>query len=162
MKRKLIAATLFMAAMIGGGAVAVQAGHGPGGEFGAPPPRAEMGPGKFVMRMAKVLKLSDTQKGEIKTILEAEQSRVRPLLEKLRENRKLLMEAGEATTFDEPAVRGIAAAQAQIETELIVARVRAQSQIHALLTAEQRELLKNLMPDMERQPPLPPAIGGGE
>lgn len=152
MKRKLMVTVVLAAAMIGGGTGAVLAGYGPGGGFGGPPPGSEMGSGGFEGRMAKVLKLSDAQQSQIKTILDAEREQLKPLFDKLHESRKLLMQAAETTVFDEAAVRDLAAGQAQIETELIVSRTRAQTRINALLTPEQRELLKNLRPDTDRRP----------
>lgn len=159
MKRKLLAATVLTVALMGGGTGAVQAGFGPGGGFG-PPPGAGPGPGDFVFRMAKVLKLTDAQQGQIQAILDAEAEQVKPMLDKLHENRRLLMLAGEATAFDESAVRNIATAQAQVEIELTVARICTQSRINGVLTAEQLELLQHLRPDPGRRP-QPPA-GDGE
>lgn len=157
MKRKLIVTVVLVAAMIGGGTGAVLAGHGPGGGFGGQAPGPEMGPGGFEGRMAKILKLTDAQKSQIKTIHDAEREQIKPLFDKLHESRKLLMQASEATVFDEASVRTLAAEQAKIETELIVSRTRVQNQINALLTPDQRELLKNLRPDTDRRPPAPPA-----
>jgi len=156
MKRKLMVTVVLAVAMIGGGTGAVLAGYGPGGSFGGPPPGREMGPGNFEGRMAKVLKLTDVQQTQIKALLDAEREQVMPLIDKMQESRKLLMQAAEATNFDEAAVRAIAVDQAKIETELTVSRIRVHSRINALLTQDQRELAKNLRPDMERQPPPTP------
>jgi len=153
MKMKLMVMVVLAAAMIGGGTGAALAGHGPGGEFGGPPPGMEMGSDSFEGRMAKALKLTDVQQSQIKTLLDAERERVKPFIVKMQESRKLLVQATEATTFDEAAVRAIAVDQAATETELIVSRAKVQNQIYALLTTEQRELLKNLRPDMDRQSP---------
>ena len=150
MKMKLMVMVVLAAAMIGGGTGAALAGHGPGGEFGGPPPGMEMGPGSFEGRMAKALKLTDVQQSQIKTLLDAEREQVKPLVVKMQESRKPLVQAAEATTFDEAAVRAIAVDQAATETELIVSRTKVQNQIYALLSTEQRELLKNLRPDMDR------------
>jgi len=153
MKMKLMVMVVLAAAMIGGGTGAALAGHGPGGEFGGPPPGMEMGSDSFEGRMAKALKLTDVQQSQIKTLLDAEREQVKQFIVKMQESRKLLVQAAEATTFDEAAVRAIAVDQAATETELIVSRTKVQNQIYALLSTEQRELLKNLRPDMDRQPP---------
>ena len=153
MKMKLMVMVVLAAAMIGGGAGAALAGHGPGGEFGGPPPGMEMGSDSFEGRMAKALKLTDVQQSQIKTLLDAEREQVKQFIVKMQESRKLLVQAAEATTFDEAAVRALAVDQAATETELIVSRAKVQNQVYALLTTEQRELLKNLRPDMDRQPP---------
>lgn len=144
MKKKLMITVVLAAAMIGGGTGAVLAGYGPGGGLGGPPPGKEMGAGFFQERMAKVLKLTDAQQIRIKTISDAEQEQLKPLFDKMHESRKLLMQAAEATVFDEAVVRALAAGQARIEVELTVSRTRVQNQINAILTPDQRELLKNL------------------
>ncbi|MFA7061923.1 MAG: Spy/CpxP family protein refolding chaperone [Pedobacter sp.] len=147
MNKKMIVMALLAATIIGGGAGAVLAGHGPGGEFGGPPPGIEMGPGGFEGRMAKVLKLTETQQSQIKAVFDTERDLVKSLFDKMHESRKQLMLLAEATVFDEATVRSIAHEQATTETELIVSRTRVQNKISGLLTQEQRELLKNLRPE---------------
>ena len=150
MKMKLMVMVVLAAAMIGGGTGAALAGHEPGGEFCGPPQGMEMGPGSFEGRMAKALKLTDVQQSQIKTLLDAEREQVKPLIVKMQESRKLLVQAAEATTFDEAAMRALAVDQAATETELIVSRTKVQNQIYALLTTEQRELQKNLRTNMDK------------
>jgi Spy/CpxP family protein refolding chaperone len=147
MKSKLSVMAVLAATIIGSGTGAVLAGHGPGEGFGGPPPGMEMGAGGFEGRMAKVLKLTETQQSQIKAIFDTERDLVKPLFDKMHECRKQLMSLAESTVFDEAAVRIIAHDQAATETELIVSRTRVQSKINGLLTQEQRELLKNLRPD---------------
>jgi Spy/CpxP family protein refolding chaperone len=152
MNRKLVLTVVLASAMIGGGSGAVLAGHGPGGEFGGPPPGAERGVENFEARMAKILKLTDAQQSKIKAFRDAERKQLKPLFDKMHESRKLLVQATEATTFDEAAVRALASEQSKIKTELIVSRAKVQNQINALLTPEQRELAKNLRPDTDLRP----------
>ena len=156
MEMKLIVMVVLAAAMIGCGTGAALAGPGPGGDFRGPLPGIEMVSGRFEGRMAKALKLTDTQQSQIKALLDAEREQVKPLIEKMQESRKMLMQAAKATTFDEAAVRGIAVDQAPTETELIVSHTKVQNQIFALLTAEQRDLLINFRPDLDRQLLSPP------
>ena len=128
--------------------------------FDGPPPHRAQDGGHFVTRMAKVLKLTEAQQEQIKAVLASEREQVQPLREKGHDLRQQLMQAGEAITFDEAAVRALATSQAQIEAEMIVARTRTHNRINALLTAEQRELQKRLRPEPDRQPPAPgPGIG---
>ncbi len=94
---------------------------------------------KELCRMAKVLKLSDAQIKQAGVILTAEKERVAPLREKLMENRKKLHEAAEGETFDEAAVKTLAASQAGLQAELIVSRLYMQSQLRAILTSKQRD-----------------------
>jgi Spy/CpxP family protein refolding chaperone len=107
----------------------------------------ERGGENFEARMAKILKLTDTQKTQIKAILDGEREQVKPLMDKMHESREQLKPLADATVFDEAAVRALAVAQSQIEVELIVSHTRTLNKIHALLTPDQRELLANLLPD---------------
>ena len=152
MKRKLMVTVVLVAVMIGGETCVVLAEHGAGGGCGGPPPGMEIGPGGFGGRMAKLLKLTDAQQSRIKAVFDAQSEEVAPLFARMHESGKLLMQAAELTVFDEVSVRTGAMAQARIEAELTVSRIRAQTRINALLTAEQREMLKLLRPDMERLP----------
>lgn len=147
MNKKMIVMAVLAATIIGGGTGAVLAGHEPDGEFGGPSPGMKMGPGGFEGRMAKILKLTETQQSQIKDVFDTERDLVKPLFDKMHESRKRLMSLTEAIIFDEPAVRTIAQEQAATETELIVSRTRVQNKINGLLTQEQRELLKNLRPE---------------
>jgi len=162
MSKKLVIAAVLTAAIIGGASLAVIAGREPGGEIGTPHPAPEMGAVTIDKRMAKVLKLTESQQGQIKAIRDAETEKFKPLLEKMRENDKLLMQAAEATKLDEVAVKSIATAQGGIKAELIFSRVRASSRINALLTPEQRELLKLLRPEIDQRHSPPPFAGKGE
>jgi Spy/CpxP family protein refolding chaperone len=106
-----------------------------------------MGPGGFEGRMAKILKLTETQQNQIKAVFDTEHDLVKPLFDKMHESRKQLMSLAEATVFDEAVVRSVAHDQATTETELIISRTRVQNKINGLLTQEQRELLKNIRPE---------------
>jgi Spy/CpxP family protein refolding chaperone len=101
----------------------------------------------FEARMAKILKLTDTQKTQIKALLDTERESVEPLREKMRQSREQLKQLADATVFDETAVRAVAVAQSLIEVELIVSHTRTLINVNALLTADQRELLSNLLPE---------------
>lgn len=149
MKRQIIIGAMAVAALAGG-AWSVQAEFGPDG--GGPAlhegdgEHGGMDPERLLGRMAKDLKLTDAQKKQIGVILTAEKERVAPLREKLMENRKKLHEAAEEETFNEAAVKTLAASQAGLQAELIVSRLRVQSHIRAILTPEQRELARKLHP----------------
>jgi Spy/CpxP family protein refolding chaperone len=118
------------------------AAHGPG--FGGKGDRLSM----HVERMAKVLDLTAAQKEKVSAVLKAEQEKTEPLRQQLYENRKKIMETAFSGKFDETAVRAIAEKQAGIQTELIVSHARAKSEIHGLLTPEQRTLAQKLGPMM--------------
>ena len=145
MRKRLM--VVVAAAMIGCGTGVVLAGYGPGGRTGGPQ-GMELDPRGDESRMAKVLNLSETQQNRIKAIRDSERELTKPLIDKMHELRKQLMQAAEAATFDEAAVRAAAEEQAKIDIELTVSRTRTQSRINALLTPEQRELQRRLRPEM--------------
>jgi Spy/CpxP family protein refolding chaperone len=147
MRRKLVITVAMVAAMIGVSTSAVLAERGPMPGFGGPPPGMERGAENFEARMAKILKLTDTQKTQIKALLDAERESVEPLREKMHQSREQLKQLADATVFDEASVRALAVAQSQIEVELIVSHTRTINKVNALLTPDQRELLANLLPE---------------
>lgn len=159
MKKKLICAIALMAAITGGGMISAHAFLGPPDDFEGASAGRKMGHERHFTRMAEVLKLTDTQKEQVQSILKAEEKLVEPLREKLAENRKQLRQAAAAEAFEEGAVRTLAATQANLQTELILSRIKVRNQIHALLTPEQRELAGKLRPLLHerhgRRPPCP-------
>ncbi len=95
--------------------------------------------------MAKILKLTESQRIRIKALLDAEREKLKPLMDKVHEIREQLKQAADASVFDEAAVGALAVAQSQIEVKLIVSHTRTLNKVNALLTPDQRELLANLM-----------------
>lgn len=104
----------------------------------------------------KGLDLSAAQEKKIGEIVRSEREKSAPLREKVAETGKLLWQAETADRFDEAAVRKLAAEQARLMTELTVARARAHSSIHALLTPEQKKAVEKLPPPRGRRGRLPP------
>jgi Spy/CpxP family protein refolding chaperone len=123
----------------GSGPEAVVAKSGPGG-----PGMWERGRERRFARMAEFLELTDKQQEQIKALRKAEREQVAPLREQLRESRAKLRTLAETSPFDEIAVQALANSQAKVRTELIVAHARTRSQIHVLLTPEQRKLAEKL------------------
>lgn len=123
-------------------------GWGPPGTM--PPPPSE----KIIEHMARQLKLTGDQQTKIKAVFTAEREKTALLTQKITEYHKQLRDTTRAATFDEAAIRTIAAKKAQAEVELIVSFERARSQVNALLTPEQRVLA-------EKTPPPPPLRGQG-
>lgn len=146
MKKKLMISAAMATAVICGGTSAVLAERGPMPGFGGPP-GMERGGEHFEARMAKILKLTDTQQTQIKALLDAEKEQLKPLFARMHESRGKLKQAADATVFDEAAVRALAVAQSQIEVELIVSHAKTRNKVNAFLTNDQRELLANLMPE---------------
>ena len=118
-----------------------QGGRGPGKWEG-------MHDGRGRERIGKALGLTETQQKKIDGIVQAEWDKIAPLRQKLEDSLKQLRQAEQTAKFDETAVRAIATNQAQIITEMSVSHARTRSQIHALLTPEQRARADKLRPPM--------------
>jgi Spy/CpxP family protein refolding chaperone len=94
---------------------------------------------RIVNHLSRQLDLTDAQKTQVKTILEAERSKVAPLLAEAGKNRQQLHESTASGKFDEAQVRAIAAEQAKTMTELMVEKERVKAKIYnEVLTPEQR------------------------
>jgi Spy/CpxP family protein refolding chaperone len=152
MKKRIIVAVsisaLLIAAIICGvvvkratAATEKQAGDGP---FSHPFARVIMA------RVAHELDLTAAQQSAIKAIITNEFAAARPLFEKMAENRKQMLAATAGGQFDEAQVRALAEQQAQVVTELIVAKERAKAKVYQELTPEQRakadQMLEHLGP----------------
>lgn len=96
--------------------------------------------------IAQALGLSDAQQRKIEQILRAEWEKSAPLRQELKANWKHLRRVEQAEMFDEVAVRAIAMRQAQLVSEMIVARTLARNQIHSLLTPKQCTIAEELWP----------------
>lgn len=94
---------------------------------------------RLVGRMTRHLDLTGAQQTQVRAILEAERSRVAPLLAEAARNRQQLHESTATGNFDEAEVRALAARQAQTMTEVIVEKERVKARIYnEVLTASQR------------------------
>src|SRR5829696_2464672 len=102
MKKALIA--FLVMAVVGIGAVFIFAQKGRGEKFGG---GFGFG-GRGFERAAEKLKLTDEQKTQVKTILEDSKTRLKPLMDSLRESRKQAETLGTNGIFDEEQVNRIA------------------------------------------------------
>lgn len=150
MKKSLLVIAALAAALVGG--LFFQASHlnaaygdSPRMEQGERPERDGT---RFLARMTKTLDLSAEQQEKIKAIMDEHRAKVAPLRQSLDENRDKLRQVTKADTFDEAAIRTLAAGQAAAKTELTVERARMKNQIHAVLTPEQRKVAEEKMERM--------------
>ena len=85
------------------------------------------------------LNLTDAQKQQIKTMMQAQRATTRPLMQQLAENRKAMLTATANGAFDQAKVQAIANQQSQAMAQLMVQKASMQHQIYTqVLTAEQR------------------------
>jgi periplasmic protein CpxP/Spy len=136
-----VAIILAVAAGLATTAFAQGPGHGPGfGRHG----------GWMLKHMAKELNLTDAQKTQIKTIMQAERPKIQPLMQQLRQNEQA-QNAAITGDFNESQARAFAQKQTQIMNDLIVEKQRTKSQIYAVLTPEQRQKALQLMQQREQR-----------
>ena len=104
--------------------------------------------GWMLKHMTKQLNLTDAQQTQIKGIMADEKTKIKPMMQQLRQNQQA-EDANVNGSFDENQARAFASKQAQLMTDLIVEKERMRSQVYAVLTPEQRQKALQLM--QERQ-----------
>jgi protein CpxP len=103
------------------------------------------GPQDMVEHISRELNLTDAQKEQVKTILEAQQATEDERHAKLDDIRKQIDAATANGQFDEAQVRTLANQQAQLMADEIVDHARMHSKLYSLLTAEQRTKADQMM-----------------
>jgi protein CpxP len=132
-----------------------------------PPPPVhshEFGMFHMIGFFAKNLDLTDTQKAQMKDILEKERPTLKPLMEQSHQVDQQLRQYEEGS-YNEAKVRTLAAQQSKVELELTVQRTRIHNELYQVLTADQQSKLKELeaqhrdrmQQHMQDAPPAPPA-----
>jgi protein CpxP len=106
--------------------------------------------GWMLKHMAKELNLTEAQQTQIKGIMAGEKSKIRPLMQQLRQNEQA-ENANINGSFNENQARAFAGKQAQIMSDLIVEKQRIRSQVYAVLTPEQRQKAQQLMQEREQR-----------
>ncbi len=102
-------------------------------------------PGSFhLSRMFETLQLTDAQRTTIDKLFAASGESLRPLYERVHEQRQLLSNAMQKQPFDETLVRFQAQELANLQAELMVRRAALMNQVSSVLTPEQRETLQQL------------------
>jgi protein CpxP len=123
------------------------------------------GPGDMVEHISRELNLTDAQKDQVKTLLEAQRATEEERHTKLDDLRKQIDAATANGQFDENTVRNLANQQSQLMADQMVDHLRLHSKIYGLLTAEQRTKADQMMkmhgepghgPGHHGPPPPPP------
>jgi protein CpxP len=136
----------------------------PGGQRGfGPMGRGMMGPGGPGMRggpggpfgMAglplRELELTDTQREQVKAVMESHRDEQKAIGDRMQPARKALHDAIAADTLDETAIRAAAAQVGAIEADAAVLQAKIRAEIVALLTPEQVKKAKELRTEMENR-----------
>ncbi len=89
--------------------------------------------------LARDLNLTEAQKQQIKTMMQAQRATMRPLLQQLAQNRAAMLTATANGAFDQGKVQALANQRAQIMAQLMVQKASIHSQIYnQVLTADQK------------------------
>jgi protein CpxP len=127
--------------------------RGPG--FGGPGrgrggPGGPMGPlGGLPLRE---LNLSESQREQVRAIVESREAETRAIGERAMAAREALHAATTAASFDEGLVRSKAAELATVEADMAVARARVYADVFQMLTPEQQAKAKELSGSRARRP----------
>ena len=88
--------------------------------------------------MLRGLDLTDEQKAQIKTIMQASKETSKPIREQMKSNRQKLQQLSDSGNFDQAQVQATAAQQGTLTAQMIVEKEKVKSQISAILTTEQK------------------------
>jgi Spy/CpxP family protein refolding chaperone len=94
--------------------------------------------------MARHLDLNDEQRVQVRAILDSTRPEADRLAESMLENREAMKKLQHSGSFDEARVRETAERRGALVTEMTVLKARVHSQIHAILTPEQRERMEEM------------------
>ena len=95
--------------------------------------------GGHMAYMAKALNLTDAQKEQVKSIMQANRATNRPLMQQLAQNHLAMLTATSSGAFDQAKVTALANQQAQLMAQMTVQKESIQHQIYTqVLTPEQR------------------------
>lgn len=88
--------------------------------------------------MFRGLDLTDEQKAQMKSIMQASKETTKPIREQMKANRLKLQTLSESGNFDEAQVQTIANQQGTLSAQMIVAKEKVKAQMFAILTPEQK------------------------
>ena len=103
------------------------------------------GPEGMIEHMSRELNLTDAQKQQVKTIMEAQHVTEEERHAKLEEIHRQIDAATANGQFDEAVVRPLANQQAQLKADQMVDHFRLHSKLFGLLTVEQRAKAEQMM-----------------
>jgi periplasmic protein CpxP/Spy len=155
MKTRMVIAAALVAALAGGYAVAsAQAPRGGPGMRGAPGPGLQGGPrggGPVGDLGLRGIELTEAQREQVRSIMESHRDEFAGLREKLGAAHRAFAEATRSDAVDEAAIRAQSTAVANAMADEAILRARVRTEVHALLTAEQQQQLKDRQAEMQKR-----------
>jgi protein CpxP len=141
MKTKLMVVGSVVALLLCGAAIFAYAqGPGPDSKGFAGP-----GHGHGMGFWARELNLTDAQKAQVKTIMQANHASMKTVMQQMDQNRAALLAATANGAYDAAKIQSLATQQAQLEATMIVNRESIQHQIYTqVLTADQQAKAEEL------------------
>jgi Spy/CpxP family protein refolding chaperone len=110
--------------------------------------------------LMKLLDLTDAQKKQIAAIVQGRREKTTSLFKQREDLRRQLRLAERAEPFNEKHVRNVTSNLAKLDADMIVSRAGLRSQVSAVLTSAQRDMVKKLEGAMENRQGSRPAFGG--
>jgi len=126
-------------------------------EFGRVPPPNGFAPSGLNPRALEQINLTDEQKTQIRQLQENARSASAVYFEKLQVVQEKIKDTTEGESFDETQARQLLKTRGEIQTEIEIIRLKTDSAIFNLLTAEQIAKLDLLK---QERPEFPPRDGG--
>jgi Spy/CpxP family protein refolding chaperone len=143
MKTKLIVVVSIMALLLCGAAMMAYA-QGPGHD-GMGGPHGMGGPGHGMGFLGRELNLTDAQKAQIKTIMQANRANMKPVMQQLEQNRQALLTVTANGAYDAAKIQALANQQALLQAAMTVQHEALQHQIYTqVLTSEQQAKAEQL------------------
>ena len=94
----------------------------------------------------KQLDLTDTQRAQMKAVLQKERATTKPLMQQMQQMHQQLKQYEEGT-YDEAKVQALVSQQAQTLVQLKVQETRIHNEVYQLLTSDQQAKLKEIEAD---------------
>ena len=145
MKTKLMVVVSVMALVLGGATMIAYA-QGPGPEGMGH--HGWGGPGPGMSFLGRALDLTDAQKAQVKTIMQANKASMKTVFQQMEQNRAALLAATANGAYDAAKIQALANQQAQFQAAMIVNHEAVQHQIYTqVLTSEQQAKAEQMRTD---------------
>ena len=140
MKKCLVVASLLALVVCATAMLSFAQEPGPHKDFMGGP-----GHGPGMGMMLHELNLTDAQKAQVKTIMQANHATMKPLMQQMEQNRAAMLAATANGAYDQAKIQALATQQAQLQAAMTVNHEAIQHQIYTqVLTADQQAKAEQL------------------